>query len=327
MINKTKNLIIILISLGLALPVFSYAYYPSIDFKANGLNTPVTVPYNTYVTLSWTATNADSCDASGDWSGTKSTSGAESMGYLTSSKTYFLNCRSSSGSAIAQMVVNIIGSSTSPTLTISKLARNIADATSYSDLIFADPSEMISFLIQITAGDSLVQNIIIKDTLPSNVVYLGNLKIDNILYTGNITFGLNIGDLSANQTKTITFDAAVAGPALFNLGDTTLINTALAYNNLVAVSDTAKIIVTKRTGGAATSVSTGLTNNLFLDSFFLPLVITLSTIWIFKSHIIKFEEWLDLRQKEYRKYRAKKLLQLKITQIKIQEFLREFKHK
>lgn len=326
MINKTKNLIIILISFGLVIPILSSAYYtPTVEIKANGLNSPISIPYNTSVNLTWTSTNSDSCNASGDWSGTKATSGSESTANLTASKSYTITCTGSGGSTIATMTVNITNI---PTLTIKKLVRNLSDGTSYLDSVSADPDERVSFLIQVTAGNTSLQNLIIKDTLPGRIVYLGNLKIDGASSTGNIISGFNIDNLPANQTKTITFDASIAGSAQFNSGETTLINTVLAYNALVSNSDAATIIVRKEAGvGAVTSVSTGLTNNLFLDSFFLPLVITLLIIWIFKSHIFKFEEWSDLRKKEYREYRTRKLLQLKITKIKTQEFLRALRHK
>ena len=96
--NKTKNLIIILIGLGIFLPILSLAYsVPTIDFKANELGSPVTISYNTSATLTWTSTNADYCYASGDWSGTKSLSGTESTGNLTSSKTYVITCTGPGG--------------------------------------------------------------------------------------------------------------------------------------------------------------------------------------------------------------------------------------
>jgi hypothetical protein len=73
--------------------------------------------------------------------------------------------------------------------------------------------------------------------------------------------------------------------------------------------------------GAATSVSTGITDNIFLDSFFIPLAISLLLVWIFKSGIINTEEWIDGKKQQTEKYRFKKLLQLKISQAKIKEFI------
>ena len=44
------------------------------------------------VTLNWSSTNATSCSASGDWSGSKSTSGSESVVASKDSNTFTINC-------------------------------------------------------------------------------------------------------------------------------------------------------------------------------------------------------------------------------------------
>lgn len=44
------------------------------------------------VTLNWSSTNATSCNASGDWSGSKSTSGSESVVATKDSNTFTINC-------------------------------------------------------------------------------------------------------------------------------------------------------------------------------------------------------------------------------------------
>ncbi len=71
-----------------------------------GYNTP-TVNLDYYgevecgqkATLHWTSNNADSCSASGSWSGSKSTSGSEQVGNFTGSRTFTLTCTGSGGSA------------------------------------------------------------------------------------------------------------------------------------------------------------------------------------------------------------------------------------
>jgi hypothetical protein len=75
----------------------------------------------------------------------------------------------------------------------------------------------------------------------------------------------------------------------------------------------------KKVLGAATGVSTGLTDSILVDSFFLPLVSALTLTWLFKSHILKWEEWLDEKKREYEKFKGEKLLKLKIAQIKFRE--------
>ena len=80
---------------------------PTVDIKANGSDGPITIDYNTAATLSWTSTNATSCSASNGWSGGKATSGSESTGNLTSSKTYTIICTGAGGSANDSVTVNV----------------------------------------------------------------------------------------------------------------------------------------------------------------------------------------------------------------------------
>jgi PKD repeat protein len=67
---------------------------PTLTFSAASS----TVEYNQGTTLTWSATNATSCTASGDWGGSKSTTGSESTGPLTAAKTYTLACTGDGGS-------------------------------------------------------------------------------------------------------------------------------------------------------------------------------------------------------------------------------------
>lgn len=70
--------------------------------------TPGIIDYNQTSTLSWAATNASSCTASGDWSGNKATSFQESVGPLTASKTYKIVCTGAGGaSSEAQTTVTV----------------------------------------------------------------------------------------------------------------------------------------------------------------------------------------------------------------------------
>lgn len=293
----------------------------SVDIKANGSDGLIAVSYNSSVSLTWTSSNANSCSASGDWSGSKSLFGSESTGNLLSSKTYTITCSGAAGSASDSVTVNVSSQPVSSKLSVNLFVRNLSDGTNWSDEVYADPGEIISFLIKVTAGNSGASNVTLKNTLPEKIKYRGKLEINGVSSVGDILSGLSIGSFASNQTKTITFEAILSGTDNFGYGETQLINSALVYNVNTSGSDTAKIIVVKKAvAGAATAVPTGLTNNIFFDSFLIPLMITLALIWLFKSRILKFEEWLDKRKKEYQEYRSKKLLQLKIAQIKTQEF-------
>src|SRR5262249_13459584 len=58
-------------------------------------------------TLTWSATNATSCTASGGWSGTKATSGSQSVGPLTQDTTYSLTCSGNGANAVAMTSVTL----------------------------------------------------------------------------------------------------------------------------------------------------------------------------------------------------------------------------
>jgi hypothetical protein len=128
---------------------------------------------------------------------------------------------------------------------------------------------------------------------------------------------LNLGTLSYGQTKTITFEAQVSNSVS---GGSKLKNTATAYSGNGSDSDYALVCVsTKRIITIPTYVSTGITDNILLDTFLLPLVIALLFIWIFRSRILRFEQWKDLARERYNDYKTKKLLDLKIKKIRLKE--------
>lgn len=292
----------------------------SVDLKINSYDSSVTIPYNTAATLSWTSNNANYCTASGDWSGSKSISGSESTGNLTVSRSYTLTCTGSGGSNTDTVTASITSAGT---LTVNKWVRNLSDGTGWVDSVSADPLENISFLIEVTAANSSLQDVTVKDTLPDKMTYRTNtLKIDGVSSGGDIFSGLNIGSLSANQKKTITFDADISGADRFVFGDTQLINSALVYTGNTSGSDTAKVIVTRKAVAGATTISTGLTNNIFIDSFIIPLAIALLLVWLLRSNIIKLEQWLDARKRGYKEYKSDKILRLKVKKIRMQEFLK-----
>jgi len=79
---------------------------PTLNFSA----TSTSIAYNSSTTLNWSSTNATSCTASGAWSGSKGTSGSQSTGNLTSSKTYSLSCTGSGGTSPTVSVTVNVGS-------------------------------------------------------------------------------------------------------------------------------------------------------------------------------------------------------------------------
>ncbi len=77
---------------------------PTVDLTAN----PTSVSLNGSTTLSWQSNNVESCSASGDWSGSKGTSGEETIDSLTENSTFTLTCNGPDGgrSDTVSVVVN-----------------------------------------------------------------------------------------------------------------------------------------------------------------------------------------------------------------------------
>ena len=69
--------------------------------------TPTSVASGAKTQLSWSSTNATSCNASGGWSGGQSTSGTATSGALTASTTFTLTCTGAGGSATANAAVTV----------------------------------------------------------------------------------------------------------------------------------------------------------------------------------------------------------------------------
>lgn len=85
---------------------------PTINFTA----TPATLEGNATSTLTWSTTNATTCDASGEWSGSKAVNGSETVGPFATagSRTYTLTCRNQNGPFATQSVDVTVASDTTP---------------------------------------------------------------------------------------------------------------------------------------------------------------------------------------------------------------------
>ena len=88
---------------------------PSVSLNAN----PQTVPPQGMTTLTWNATNATGCTASGDWNGAKPVSGSEMMGPLNSNRSYSLTCSGNGGTSADTVNVTVQTGQPAPTVDLS----------------------------------------------------------------------------------------------------------------------------------------------------------------------------------------------------------------
>ena len=74
------------------------------------------------VVLSWSSNGASSCSASGGWSGSRSTSGSQTVGPINQTTTYTLSCSGSNGGAVQQVTVQVGGNGVTVNLSASPAA-------------------------------------------------------------------------------------------------------------------------------------------------------------------------------------------------------------
>jgi mannan endo-1,4-beta-mannosidase len=85
---------------------------PTVSLSAS----PTSVASGGSSTLTWSATNATACTASGAWTGPVATRGSTGTGTLTTTKTYALNCTGTSGTATQSATVSVTGAPTGGTV-------------------------------------------------------------------------------------------------------------------------------------------------------------------------------------------------------------------
>jgi len=87
---------------------------PTISLSAS----PTTVTMNGSTTINWSSRRASDCTASGDWSGSKATSGSQTIGALKADSTFTLSC-SGAGGSINESISITVAASATPSVTLS----------------------------------------------------------------------------------------------------------------------------------------------------------------------------------------------------------------
>src|SRR3989344_5052576 len=152
----------------------------SVDIKADGSDAPLEVSPGDTVSLTWTSTNATSCQALNGWSGTKSISGNEQSPIITQNIWFTISCTGDGGTAEDTAIIRV-DSTPTPTPTpsqtpvpgvsfdISKSGLNItAGETEFIGVVDAHPGDRLRFNIRITSTATItMSNILVSDLLPT----------------------------------------------------------------------------------------------------------------------------------------------------------------
>ncbi|MFA5248957.1 MAG: hypothetical protein WC397_00290 [Candidatus Paceibacterota bacterium] len=242
--------------------------------------------------------------------------------------TYFVNRAIAYADNVYQKedsaTVNVQGAATAQLFAIDKLVRNLTRNESiWQNSVEAYPGERVEYYIRVNnTGSTVLNNVVVKDTIPSSIILLGNIKVDNYAISGDIVNGINIGTLTTNQTKIVTFEAQVASESNFLFGLTSLVNIATATANNNSKIDSATVVVNRKAvAGAATEVETGLKDDL-MDYLLIPVLLAMLGVFIFRNQLFKLDKLLVLRGAENRTYRSQKLLDQKINEIRDRENLK-----
>jgi len=189
---------------------------PNVSLSAN----PTSLSSGGTVLLSWSATNANSCAASGGWSGSQPVSGSTSSAALNGTTTYTLTCSGPGGSGSGSVTVNVSivsvngpsCSATSGGLTLRALAVRKSGVSPL--LEFFDATATTSSAI--TGGGSAFQDI----------SYSWNFGDTGASGAGRWAYGANSGHNSKNSAS----GAVAAHLYLTNGADTTYPVTVTAFD-------------------------------------------------------------------------------------------------
>lgn len=115
---------------------------PTLNFSADASS----IAFNSATNLRWSTTNANSCTASGGWSGAKATSGVQSTGLLTSSKNFTLTCSGPSGSVTKSYYISVANepatntptTNSQPKSTTPVIVQNNVFITSITQIVLAN---------------------------------------------------------------------------------------------------------------------------------------------------------------------------------------------
>ena len=101
--------------------------------------------------------------------------------------------------------------SQSSTIAVSIFGQKESNAAQWDKNINASTNDKINFLLAIKNTSIFqVDNVSVKTDITGNMVYTGNLKINNISSAGNVGTGISLGSIPPKTSKIISFSASVS---------------------------------------------------------------------------------------------------------------------
>jgi len=92
-------------------------------------------------------------------------------------------------------------------LGVSFFAKKDLNSLQWDKTVQIGRNGVIYFMITINNNSNFqAENLIISVNIPAEISYLGNLKVDDVLVSGDIVSGINVGFVPAQGKKAITFE-------------------------------------------------------------------------------------------------------------------------
>jgi uncharacterized repeat protein (TIGR01451 family) len=92
-------------------------------------------------------------------------------------------------------------------LSISFFTKKDFSSQQWDKTVQLGQNENIYFMVTINNNsNSQIENVIVSVNIPSEISYLGNIKIDDVAISGDIVSGINAGSVQAMGKKSITFE-------------------------------------------------------------------------------------------------------------------------
>ena len=167
---------------------------PTVTLTAN----PTTITVGQYSVLSWTSTNADSCLASGGWSGQQALSGTL-MVTPTKTTTYTLTCSAGRRSSTISLAITVIAPA--PTVTLTANPTSIAVGQSSTLMWNSTNADSCSASGSWSGPQAISGSLMVSPTVSSvyNLTCVGS--------GGSATSFANIAVTSSGLTPTVTLTA------------------------------------------------------------------------------------------------------------------------
>lgn len=141
-------------------------------------------------------------------------------------------------------------------LSLSLLGKKSGSTFDWQKVIDANPQETIQFMLIVSnGGDASLDNVLVTASLPSEITYNNDAKVDGTAVFGDIRSGVTISQLPTKIIRTITFSGKIAKAGLIDVSRTDLGFTAQASAKNLAANDSLRITLASRSNIGVASVA------------------------------------------------------------------------